>query len=107
MKPGDVVVGVLPGALETKARPAVVISSDIYMRQRPDVLVGIVTTRAPTPPAGSDCQLMDWKVAGLRAPSWFRTYVLTMHRDDVFVVGRLSKDDWERVRTSVRSALGF
>ena len=39
MKPGDVVVGMLPGAAETKIRPAVVIASDIYLVERPDVLV--------------------------------------------------------------------
>ena len=40
-------VGVLAGALETKVRPAVVISSSTYLVERPDVLVGILTTKAP------------------------------------------------------------
>jgi hypothetical protein len=31
LKPGDVVVGVLAGALETKVRPAVVIQSSAYL----------------------------------------------------------------------------
>ncbi|MGA3019642.1 MAG: hypothetical protein ABSF62_21170 [Bryobacteraceae bacterium] len=47
MTPGDVVVGVLAGALETKVRPAVVISSGAYLVERPDVLVGILTTKLP------------------------------------------------------------
>jgi len=39
LRPGDVVVGVLAGALETKVRPAVVIASSTYLAERPDVLV--------------------------------------------------------------------
>jgi len=38
LRPGDVVVGVLAGALETKVRPAVVIASSTYLVERPDVL---------------------------------------------------------------------
>jgi hypothetical protein len=43
LKPGDVVVGTLPGALETKVRPAVVIASGTYLVERPDVLLGILS----------------------------------------------------------------
>jgi hypothetical protein len=39
LRPGDVVVGVLAGALETKVRPAVVIASSTYLAERPDALV--------------------------------------------------------------------
>jgi hypothetical protein len=45
LNPGDVAVGVLAGALETKVRPAVVIASSTYLVERPDVLVGILTTK--------------------------------------------------------------
>jgi mRNA-degrading endonuclease toxin of MazEF toxin-antitoxin module len=47
LKPGDVVVGVLVGAVETKVRPAVVIASATYLAERPDALVGILTTKLP------------------------------------------------------------
>ena len=40
MRPGDLVVGVLVGAQETKVRPAVVIASLIYLAERPDAVVG-------------------------------------------------------------------
>ena len=72
MKPGDVVVGVLAGALETKVRPAVVIASSTYLVERPDVLVGILTTKLPKTTTSTDCVLMDWQLAGLRAESHFR-----------------------------------
>ena len=47
VEPGDVVVGMLAGAAETKVRPAVVIASGTYLVERPDVLVGILTTKLP------------------------------------------------------------
>jgi mRNA-degrading endonuclease toxin of MazEF toxin-antitoxin module len=53
LKPGDVVVSVLVGAQETKMRPAVVIASATYLAERPDVLIGILTTRLPKTPAAA------------------------------------------------------
>ena len=107
MKPGDVVVGVLAGALETKVRPAVVISSSTYLVERPDVLVGILTTRLPKTITSTDCVLMDWRLAGLRAGSYFRAYVLTMHRSELTVIGHLSDRDWTQVKACVRSAFAI
>jgi hypothetical protein len=67
LKPGDVVVGMLPGTVETKVRPAVVISSEVYLRERPD---------APRQLASTDSILRDWQSAGLRAESYFRVFAL-------------------------------
>lgn len=97
-------VGVLEGAVETKVRPAVVIASTTYLTERPDVLVGILTTRAPKPLASSDCVLQDWRMAGLRAESYFRAYVLTVHRSELTTIGHLSDYDWKNVKACVASA---
>ena len=94
----------LAGAVETKVRPAVVIASETYLVERPDVLVGILTTRIPVPLASSDYVLRDWKLAGLRAESCFRAYILTLHRSQATIIGRLSERDWSEVRVRVRSA---
>ena len=104
MTPGDVVVGVLVGALETKVRPAVVIASSTYLVERPDVLVGILTTKLPRTLASSDYVLLDWQSAGLRAASCFRAYVLTTHRSELTVIGHLSQRDWDSVKTCVQAA---
>jgi len=106
LKPGDVVVGMLPGAVETKVRPAVIIASEGYLRERPDVLVGILTTNIPRHPSATDHVLQDWKAAGLRAESCFRVFVITIHRSELTVVGRLSVRDWEGALTCVRHAFG-
>jgi mRNA-degrading endonuclease toxin of MazEF toxin-antitoxin module len=100
------VLGVLPGAAETKVRPAVVIASDIYLVERPDVLVGILTTKLPRN-TSMDYVLLDWQSAGLRAVSCFRVYVLTIHRSKLTLIGRLSEQDWTQVRTRVRIAFAI
>jgi len=107
LRPGDVVVGVLAGALETKVRPAVVIASNTYLVERPDVLVGILTTKLPKTGTSTDCVLSEWQSAGLRAASYFRAYVLTTHRSELTVIGHLSDRDWERVRACVRAAFAL
>jgi mRNA interferase MazF len=104
LRPGDVVVGVLVGAQETKVRPGVVIASATYLAERPDVLVGILTTKLPNAPGSTDHILFDWRSAGLRAESCFRAYVLTTHRSELTVIGHLSTRDWESVKARVRAA---
>lgn len=98
------VVGVLVGAQETKVRPAVVIASANYLTERPDVLVGILTTKLPKAPGSTNYILVDWRSAGLGAESCFRAYVLTIHRSELTVIGHLSERDWESVRARVRAA---
>jgi mRNA interferase MazF len=104
LKPGDVVVGVLVGAQETKVRPAVVIASATYLAERADAVVGILTTKLPITPATTDYVLQDWQSAGLRAQSCFRAYVLTAHRSELSVIGHRSVRDWDAVRACVRAA---
>jgi hypothetical protein len=104
LRPGDVIVALLPGAVETKVRPAVIIASDAYLVERPDVIAGILTTVIPAALASSDYALLDWQAAGLRAPSCFRAYVVTLHRSNTTVVGRLSQRDWMQVKRRIRLA---
>jgi mRNA interferase MazF len=98
LKPGDVVVGVLVGAQETKVRPAVVIASATYLAERPDAVVGILTTKLPRMPGTTDYVLQDWQSAGLRAESCFRAFVLTAHRSELTVIGHLSGRNWGSVK---------
>jgi mRNA interferase MazF len=104
---GDVVVGVLVGAQETKVRPAVVIASATYLAERPDAVVGILTTKSPKPPGTTDHILLDWRSAGLRAESCFSAYVLTAHRSELTVIGHLSAGDWDAIKDRVRAAFAI
>ena len=103
MKPGDVVVGAFPGAQQTKARPAVVLSTELYHRHRPDVVLGLITTQPPKQVGPTDCELRDWKQAGLHQPSFFRLFPVTLPQRDVRQIGRLSDADWHSVRACFKA----
>ena len=105
LKAGDLAFGLLPGAVTTKVRPGVVISSDRYLAEHPDVVLGILTTQIPRSPTSSDFVLDDWQFAGLHAMSCFRAYFVTVHRSNLTVFGKLSVRDWARVQECVRSAI--
>jgi hypothetical protein len=102
LRPGE--VGVLVGTQETKVRPEVVIASPKYLAERPDAVVGILTTKLPRTPGTTDYVPQDWRSAWLRAESCFRAYVLTAHRSELSVIGHLSARDWDAVRACVRAA---
>ena len=60
-----------------KVRPAVIVSSDVYNRNRPDIVaVGISSQVAKA--GGYDHVLADWPAAGLRYPSLVRGRLLTV-----------------------------
>ncbi|MEK7404514.1 MAG: type II toxin-antitoxin system PemK/MazF family toxin [Acidobacteriota bacterium] len=99
-------IAVLAGAKVTKVRPGVVVSSDLYHRERPDVIMGILTTQLPRSPGLTDHLLSDWRQAGLRASSCFRLYLITIPQVDVSVIGRLTEQDWEQVEVRLRHGLG-
>jgi mRNA interferase MazF len=103
LKPSDIVVAAFPGAHLTKARPAVVLSTEAYHRNRPDVIVGLITSRAPDFLAPTDCALLDWRQAGLHIVSYFRLFLVTLPQHEVRLIGRLSDSDWESVRKCFES----
>lgn len=100
-------VAMLPGTHLTKVRPAVVVSSELYHRERPDAIVGILTTQVPTPLSSTDYVLSDWREAGLRAASCFRVFLVTVQKADVAVVGRLTDRDWSQIQIRLRRGLAF
>lgn len=106
MKPGDVIVGAFPGAETTKVRPAIVLSTEHYHRHRPDVIVGLITTQRPRDLAPTDCELRDWREAGLHQPSFFRLFPVTLLQRNVRVIGRLSELDWASVRACFKAGFG-
>jgi mRNA interferase MazF len=105
VSPGDIVIAAFPGARITKVRPAVVLSTEIYQRNRPDVILGLVTTRPADPTCPTDCDIRDWKSANLHAPSCFRLYLVTLPQADVRVVGKLTAEDWTEVQRRLHVGL--
>jgi hypothetical protein len=105
VKPGDIVIAAFPGARITKTRPALAklaLSTAACQRHSPGVILGLITTKPADPLCPTDCDIGEWKSAGLHAPSCFRLYLVTLLQGDVRVVGRLADNDWQEVRRRVQ-----
>src|SRR5437763_4866526 len=77
---GDVIILDFPGVQGIKRRPAVGLSSDLYHSARPDVIAGLITSQTSSAIGPTDYALQDWATAGLRVPSAFRAFVVTVPR---------------------------
>jgi mRNA interferase MazF len=95
----------LLGAVKAKRRPAVVISTDIYQANRPDVVVAELTTQLAQAVTPTDYILQEWGTAGLRQPSAFRVYLSTILAIDATWIGHLSDRDWQEVQARLRLGL--
>lgn len=103
--PGDILVVDFPGVTGIKRRPAVVLSSNLYHSSRPDMIVGLITSRTAGALSPTDHELQDWDQAGLRVPSSFRSFIVTLPpAPQQAVIGRLSERDWQAVRACVKKA---
>jgi mRNA interferase MazF len=108
LKPGDVVVVDFPGVTGIKRRPALVLSSDAYHSTRPDAILGLITSQIAGSIGPTDYALVDWAAAGLRVPSLFRSFVVTVPRTVVYqIAGHLSDQDWLAVRAKLGTALAL
>jgi mRNA interferase MazF len=78
MNPGDVVWIEFPGVVQTERRPAVILSSATYHSTRPDIIVGLITSQTSKSTSPTDYLIRDWQAAGLRVPSSFRAFIVTL-----------------------------
>jgi mRNA interferase MazF len=102
---GDIVLVPFPFTDQstTKRRPAVVISSSSYHRERADLIIMAVTSQ--TRPAGmlGEVQVGDWRSAGLIKPSVIKPVITTIeHR---LIIRRLGQVDDETAK-ALRNAIG-
>ncbi len=77
MKAGTVVTTNFPGVVSSKRRPAVVISSEIYHQERPDVILALITTNIANAKSATDYILQDWSAANLNRSSAVRNFLFT------------------------------
>jgi mRNA interferase MazF len=94
------------GAVETKRRPAIVVSSDVYHANRPDIIVAVLTTNVAAAKGPTDYVLQDWRAPGLRNPSAFRVYLNMVMPFEARLIGHLSDRDWQAVRQCLQRAIG-
>ena len=103
--PGDIVTLDFPGATGVKRRPAVVVSSDIYHQNRPDIILGVITSQVADATTPTDYILRDWTAAGLRRQSAFRAFLVTMPAAAATFIGRCTAYDWNAIQRCVSLAL--
>lgn len=106
---GDVVLVPFPFTDQTaaKKRPAVVVSSDAYHRERLDVIVVAVTSRLATDLKTGDVTVGLWHEAGLLKPSLIKPVFATIEKGLILrTLGTLTSDDQHRVRTALRQVFG-
>src|SRR5947209_5780295 len=97
--PGDVVLVDFPDVQGVKPRPAIIVSTDAYMRAGPDVTLAIVTGHIAAAKTAMDYVLKDWQPAGLHVPSAYRSFFATLPPASVhFLIGHLSDRDWQAVQ---------
>lgn len=102
----DVILVDFLGAQGIKLRPGIVVSSDAYNRARPDVIVALCTSNLRSATTAMDYQLADWKAAGLRVPTAYRSYFATIAVSNVHRrFGHLSDRDWQEVQARLRLAI--
>lgn len=92
---GDVVLVPFPFTDQstTKKRPAIVVSSQAYNSERPDVIIMAVTSQI-RPANNFDIQVTDWKTAGLIKPSVVKPVIATVEKALVIKrLGRLGEKD--------------
>lgn len=104
-EPGDVVIVRFPGAVVTKSRPAVVVSSREYHDARPDCVLALVTSNVAAANTAFDHVLVDWESAGLEQPSAVRTYFAMVVARNLDVIGKLSDRDFTALKRCLAPAL--
>ena len=107
IRPGDIAVVEFAGAWETKRRPVVVVSSARYHQHRPDIIVGVLTSRVDAATAPTDYVLKDWAEAGLTKPSAFRAFLNTYPSTAARIVGHLTARDWQEIQARLCEALAI
>jgi mRNA interferase MazF len=77
---GDVIVVSFPftDQTTTKKRPAVVVSSEVYHRERPDLILMAITSQLRPAPTVGEAAVLRWQEAGLLKPSLIKPLVTTI-----------------------------
>lgn len=105
MEAGTIVTAEFQGVVSTKRRPAVVVSSEIYHRERPDVILAVVTSQIDKANSSTDYILQDWQSANFNKPSAVRIFLFTLPQNKITKIGELSENDWTEVQKRLQISL--
>jgi mRNA interferase MazF len=106
---GDVIVVPFPFTDQTtiKRRPAVVISSERYNLERPDLILMAITSQLrPTPTVG-EVVVVQWQAAGLLKPSVIKPLITSIEATLVIrQLGALVADDQKLLLQALAAVIG-
>ena len=106
---GDIVLVPFPFTDQsaTKKRPAVVISSESYHQQRPDLIIMAVTSQVKSTQTVGETYVQDWQGAGLLKPSTIKPVITTIERGLVISqLGQLKENDQAALTGAIDQILG-
>ncbi|MCP5048624.1 MAG: type II toxin-antitoxin system PemK/MazF family toxin [bacterium] len=90
-----------------KKRPALVVSSQSYHKNRQEVIIAAITSNVSRSLTG-DTRIKQWQEAGLLFPSTVMGIFQTIKRGMIErKLGTLSKEDFQSVQESLKLALGI
>ena len=96
----DVVVVKFPFAssLKYKARPAVVISLDIYNQSERNVIIILAISSKIGTKLNFETEISSWDKSGLLKPSLFKSSIATIEKKNIITkLGVLSKEDKQKL----------
>ena len=105
---GDIVLVPFPFTDQsaTKRRPAVIISSRLYNRSHPDVIIMAITSQVRPTGAPGELQIAHWNEAGLLKPSAVKAVITTLdHRLILRRLGRLHAQDRVALENTLQQIL--
>lgn len=106
---GDIVLVPFPftDGSASKNRPAVVVSSQAYNKERPDLMVMAVTSQIKPSAALGEVELGEWKKAGLLKPSVIKPVIATLEKSLVRKhLGTLEEKDIASLRAALAVIIG-
>ncbi len=106
---GDIVLVkfIFSEGTEFKKRPALVISSDDYHRNRQEVMIAAITSNVERALTG-DTEIKQWKKANLLFPSLVAGIIQTIKGEMLErKLGILSPEDFRKVQENLKMSLGL
>lgn len=106
---GDVLLVPFPFSNQTtgKQRPAVVVSSAAYNRERPDLIILAITSQIRPTLGHGEALVAQWKQAGLIKPSVLKPVLTTIESGLIIKkLGRLTTADRETLQNTLHTILG-
>ena len=106
---GDVILVPFPFTDQSaiKRRPAVVVSTERYNRERADLIIMAITSQARSASVHSEVQVTDWKAAGLLKPSAVKPVITTIQQSLVIRrLGRLKQADQAALKLALSAIVG-